>query len=80
MKRTQSAMLEKQKKVLKLLRMINLTVERKTTIFKTYAISKVIHLSLVTNLSTEFLNEQKIMQKKKKNAKIIYLKWQNATM
>lgn len=61
--------------------MINLTVGRKATIFKTYAISKVIHLSLVTNLSTEFLNEQKIMQKKKKkNAKIIYLKWQNATM
>ena len=37
--------------------MRNLTVAGKTTIFKTLAMSKIIHLSLVTNAPTEIINE-----------------------
>ena len=44
-------------KVLKLWRMRNLTLEEKITIFKTLAISKIIHLSLVTNVPTQIINE-----------------------
>ena len=44
-------------KVLKLWIMRNLTVEGKITIFKTLAISKIIHLSLVTNFPTEIIIE-----------------------
>ena len=44
-------------KELKLYRMRNLTVEGKMTIFKPLAISKVIHLSLVTNVPTKIINE-----------------------
>ena len=50
-------------KVLKLWRMRNLTLEGKITIFKTLAISKIIHLSLVTNVSMEIINELKKIQK-----------------
>ena len=50
-------------KVLKLWRMRNLTVEGKITIFKTLAISKIIHLSLVTNVPTEIINELNKIQK-----------------
>ena len=42
-------------KVLKLWRMRNLTLEGKITIFKTLAISKIIHVSLVTNVSTQII-------------------------
>ena len=51
-------------KVLKLWRMRNLTLEGKITIFKTLAISKIIHLSLVTNFPTQIINE---INKYKKN-------------
>ena len=44
-------------KVLKLWRMRNLTLEEKITIFRTLAISKIIHLSLVTNVPTQIINE-----------------------
>ena len=37
--------------------MINLTVAGKITIFKTLAMSKIIHLSLVTNAPTKIINE-----------------------
>ena len=47
------------KKVLKLWRMQNLALEGKITIFKTLAISKIIHLSLVTNVPTQIINELK---------------------
>ena len=50
-------------KVLKLLKMRNLTVEGKNTIFKTLAIYKIIYLSLVTNVSTEIINEINKIQK-----------------
>ena len=43
--------------------MRNLTVERKTTIFKTLAMSKIIHLSLVTNVATETINVLNKIQK-----------------
>ena len=50
-------------KVLKLWRMQNLTLEGKITIFKTLVISKIIHLSLVTNVSMEVINKLKEIQK-----------------
>ena len=50
-------------KVLKLWRMRNLTLEGKITIFKTLAISKIIHLSLVTNVPTQIINELNKIQK-----------------
>ena len=50
-------------KVLKLWRMRNLTMERKITVFKTLAVSKIIHLSLVTNVPTEIINELNKIQK-----------------
>ena len=50
-------------KVLKLWRMRKLTVEGKIIIFKTLAISKIIHLSLVTNVPTEIINERNKIQK-----------------
>ena len=40
---------QKIEKVLKLWRMRNLTLEGKITVFKTLAISKIIHLSLVSH-------------------------------
>ena len=50
-------------KVLKLWSMRNLTVEGKITNFKTLAISKIIHLSLVTDVPTEIINKLNKMQK-----------------
>ena len=44
--------------------MRNLTLQRKITIFKTLVISKIIHLSLVTNASTQIINELNKIQKK----------------
>ena len=43
--------------------MRNLTVEGKIIIFKTLAISKIIHLSLVTNVPTEIINKLNKIQK-----------------
>ena len=43
--------------------MQNLTVEGKITILKTLAISKIIQLSLVTNVPTESINELNKIQK-----------------
>ena len=43
--------------------MRNLTVKGKITIFKTLAISKIIHLSLVTNVPTEIINKLNKIQK-----------------
>ena len=43
--------------------MRNLTVEGKITIFKTLAISKIIHLSLAINVPMEIINELNKMQK-----------------
>ena len=48
------------KKVLKLWRMKNLTVEGKITIFKTLGISKIKHLSLVTNVLMEIFKEMNL--------------------
>ena len=50
-------------KVLKLWRMRNFTVEGQITIFKILAISKIIHLSLITNVPTEIINELNKIQK-----------------
>ena len=50
-------------KVLKLWRMLNLILEGKTTIFKTLAISKIIHFSLVTNVPTQIIKELNKIQK-----------------
>ena len=50
-------------KVLKLWRMRNLTPKGKITIFKTLVISKIIHLSLVTNVPTQIINELNKIQK-----------------
>ena len=54
---------QKIEKVLKLWRMRNLTLEGKTTIFKTLAIFKIIQLSLVTNVPTQIINELNKIQK-----------------
>ena len=43
--------------------MQSLTVEGKIIIFKIFAISKVIHLFLVTNVPTKIINELNKMQK-----------------
>ena len=51
-------------KVLKLWRMTNLTVEGKKNFFKTLAISKIIHISLVTNVPTKII--KKVQNTKKK--------------
>ena len=55
--------IRKIEKVLKLWRMRNLTLEGKITIFKTLAISKIIHLSLVTNFPMEIINKLNKIQK-----------------
>ena len=65
-KKTLSDMFRK-KKVLKIWKMRNLTLEGKIIIFKTLAISKIIHLSLVTNVPTEIINELHKIQKEFRN-------------
>ena len=40
-----------------------MTLEGKTTLFKTLAISKIIHLSLITNVPTQIINELNKTQK-----------------
>ena len=49
MKRTLLSLLKKLR-IIKIWRIRNLTVQGKTTTFKTLTISKVIHLALVTNV------------------------------
>ena len=44
-------------KVLKLWRMRNLTLEGKVTVFKALAISKIVHLALITNIPTSTMKE-----------------------
>ena len=48
---------QKIEKVQKLWKMKNFTVERKIAIFKTLGISKIKHLSLVTNVPREIIKE-----------------------
>ena len=43
--------------------MRNLTLEGKITIFKTLAKSKIVHLSLVTNVPMQIINELNKIQK-----------------
>ena len=43
--------------------MRNLSLARKITIFKTLAISKIIHLSLSTNVPTQIINELNKIEK-----------------
>ena len=50
-------------KVLKLWRMRNLTLQEKITVFKTLAISKIIHLSLVANVPMQVIKELNKIQK-----------------
>ena len=50
-------------KVLKLWRMLNLNVKGKITIFKFLAISKIIQLSLITNVPMDIINELNKIQK-----------------
>ena len=61
-------------KVLKLWRMRNLTLEGKVTVFKALAISKIVHLALITNIPTSTMKELNKIQKefiwKNKNPKI----------
>ena len=44
-------------KALKLWRMPNLTLEGKVTVFKALAISKIVHLVLITNIPTSAIKE-----------------------
>ena len=43
--------------------MRNLTIEEKITIFKTFPMSKIVNLVLVTNVPTEIINELKKIKK-----------------
>ena len=53
---------------------VNLTLERKVTVFKALAISKIVHLALITNIPTSTMKELSKIQKefiwKNKNPKI----------
>ena len=61
-------------KVLKVWRMRNLTLEGKVTVFKALAISKIVHLTLITNITSSTIKELNKIQKefiwKNKNPKI----------
>ena len=46
-------------KVLKLWRMKNVTLAGKVTVFKALAISKIVHLALITNIATSTMKELK---------------------
>ena len=56
-------LIKKIEKVLKIWRIRNLTVQGKITIFKTLAISKVIHLALVTNVPQNIIDQLNKIQK-----------------
>ena len=53
----------KTEEILKLWRMRNLILEGKIAIFKTLVISKILHLSLATNVPTQIINELNKTQK-----------------
>ena len=55
--------IKKNENVLKIWRIRNLTVQGKITIFKTLAISKVIHLALVTNVPQVIIDQLNKSQK-----------------
>ena len=63
MKRTLLSLLKKIENVLKIWRTRNLKVHGKITIFKTLAISKVIHLALVTNVPHIIIDQLNKIQK-----------------
>ena len=50
--------------VLRLWRMRNLTIERKILVFKSLAISKIVHLSLITTVPHAIINQLNNIQKK----------------
>ena len=56
--------------------MRNLTLEGKVTVFKALAISKIVHLALITNIPTSTMKELNKIQKefiwKNKNPKMKY--------
>ena len=56
-------LIKKIENVLKIWRIRNLTVQGKITIFKTLAISKVIHLALVTNVPKVIIDQLNKIQK-----------------
>ena len=56
-------LIKKIENVLKIWRIRNLTVQGKITIFKTLAISKVVHLALVTNIPQVIIDQLKKIQK-----------------
>ena len=56
-------LIKKIENVLKIWRIRNLTVQGKITIFKTLAISKVIHLALVTNVPQVIIDQLNKIQK-----------------
>ena len=56
-------LIKKIENVLKIWRIRNLTVQGKITIFKTLAISKVIHLALVTNVPQAIIDQLNKIQK-----------------
>ena len=58
-----SKLIKKMENVLKIWRTRNLTVQDKITIFKTLAISKVIHLALVTNIPQVIIDQLNKIQK-----------------
>ena len=50
-------------KVLQLWRLRDLTLEGKVTVFKALAISKIVHLALITNIPTSTIKELNKIQK-----------------
>ena len=69
-------LIKKIENVLKIWRKRNLTVQGKITVFKTLAISKVIHLALVTNVPQAIIDQLNKIQKEfiwnRKHPKIIH--------
>ena len=63
MRKTLKRHVLKTEKVLMLWIMGNLPIEGKITIFKTFPMSRIVHLVLLTNVPTEIINELKKIQK-----------------
>ena len=61
MKKTLLSLFNKIENVFKIRRTRNLTVQGKITIFKTFAISKVIHLALVSYVPDVIIDELKTL-------------------
>ena len=72
----------KTESVLRLWRMSNLTIEGKVLVFKSIAISKIVHLSLITTvlhaIISQLNNIQKNLIKNGKNPKIKHLTLSNS--